>query len=268
MMLNPAQEASIEKAAADVLKSLRIRSVPVDPCEIARQEGIQLAPGNYGAGFFGRLEYHRDPGTFILFHPDLHATPRSAIVRFSIGHELGHYYLPAHAALLRTGRAHSSTPNFICDNFMEVEADHFASNLLIPTGFLRERCGSRGWLDLDALLGLAKQCQTSATSAAVRYAKSTEEACAVVLSDGTKVIFSVSSQEAKASGWRWVEAVPSQSVTHRVHDGEGDGAIAGATSSTELWFPMAFHAADLWEEAYALGSTGLVLTLLARPESE
>ena len=100
--------SEIERLASEVLTGWGGKVPPVNVESIAREEGIALAPGSYGEDFCGRIEFHGDVGKFILFHPDLALAPNSARVRFSIGHELGHYFIEHHRDLLMAGRAHNS----------------------------------------------------------------------------------------------------------------------------------------------------------------
>ena len=58
----------IESLAASVAAIYKL-ALPVDFARVCREEGIQLAPGEYSPKFHGRSEFHRDEGVFILFHP-------------------------------------------------------------------------------------------------------------------------------------------------------------------------------------------------------
>jgi len=253
----------IEKVADEVLDAHACNTAPIDVCAIVHAEGIQLADGDYGSDFSGRIEYHADVSGFILFHPSLELARYPSRVRFSIGHELGHYFLDHHRERLLAGATHNSTSDFICDDALEREADEFAAALLIPSFALRERMFRRSFMTLTEVLKLAEVWQSSATSAAIRYAKFTREACIVVLSRCGKVLFWVPSEEAVALGFKFLAKdrhVPRGVPTALVSDG---GAVHGAGVSSELWFPQRYRRTDLWEDACQLGGTGRVLTLLS-----
>src|SRR5258706_4580314 len=119
--------SEIERLASEVLSGWGGKTPPVDVESIARDEGIALGPGSYGENFCGRIEFHSDVSKFILFHPDLDLVHNPARVRFSIAHELGHYFIEHHRELLMAGRAHNSTSGFICEDDIEREADEFAA---------------------------------------------------------------------------------------------------------------------------------------------
>ncbi len=258
--------AEVERAAEEVLSAYEIRSSPVDVLAIAQTEGIELADGEYGENFCGRIEYHPEAGRFVLFHPRLEVARNPGRVRFSIGHELGHYYLEHHRALLMSGRSHDSSSDFICDDALEREADHFAASLLIPAFALRQKLARRRYMTLREILALALEWQSSATSAAIRYARFTSEACGIVVSQDGLIQFYSPSDEASALGFRYLRKgtpVPTRSLTFAAGQPETPGTIREGPGTTEEWFPDRRFHRNIWEEAFPLGRTGLMLTLLA-----
>src|SRR4051794_26996765 len=84
----------IEAVAKATLIALRMWRLPVNPLAIAKEEGIELAPGRYGEKFDARIKFIGSAKTFILFYRESCYGPTEGRVRFSIGHELGHFYLP------------------------------------------------------------------------------------------------------------------------------------------------------------------------------
>jgi hypothetical protein len=254
----------IERVADEVLAGHECGVPPIDVFGIARVEGIELGPGNYSNDFSGRIEYHREVGKFFLFHPDPEQVRHPARVRFSVGHELGHYFLEHHRELLIQGAAHNSTSDFICEDSLEREADEFAAALLVPGCTMTRRLVKRPFMTLSEVLRMADDCHSSATSTAIRYAKFTREACVVVVSEGGRVLFWVPSEEAGAIGFKFLSRdrlVPTGSPTAMV-SGE-QGGVRGGIVGSACWFPTRAREIDLWEEACPLGSTGRILTLLA-----
>lgn len=256
--------SQIEHLADEVLTAHNDSVPPVDVFAIARAEGIELAPGNYGDDFSGRIEYHVEVGKFFLFHPELGEARNPPRVRFSVGHELGHYFIDQHRELLIQGAAHNSASDFICEDRLEREADEFAAALLIPGFAMKRRLAKRPFMTLAEVLRMAGEWQSSATSAAIRYVKFTTEACVAVVSEAGKILFWVSSDDAAAIGFKYLSKdrqVPLGSPTALATSeqcGIGEGKVGSAG-----WFPQRSREAELWEEAYPLGNTGRVLTLLA-----
>src|SRR5579884_2148430 len=125
------------------LLALDMWRLPINPLAIAHEEGIELAPGQYGAKFDARIKFVRSHKTFILFYKESSYGPTEGRVRFSVGHELGHYYLPHHRAYLLRGQSHNSVTDFRSRAPIEVEADTFAAALLMPNELFAAALKSR-----------------------------------------------------------------------------------------------------------------------------
>ena len=64
--------------------------------------------------------------------------------RFSIAHELGHYFLPGHLdAVLGDRDVHESHAEFASADRYELEADHFAASLLMPRCLFSMPCAGQ-----------------------------------------------------------------------------------------------------------------------------
>ena len=254
----------IDAIASEVRAMMNQHSPPIDVLEVARQEGVLLAPGNYGDEFDGRIEFHPKHAKFILFYPHPKDAAYPTRIRFSISHELGHFYLPEHRRLLLAGRSHYSQTGFVSDNALEKEADFFAASLLIPTDVLQKFCAKKEFYTLKELIALGNLWQTSVTSAAIRYTQWASECCAVVLSRNKRVIFYIPSDDAGYRGFQWLgkQEVAPRSATIEAHNHQGTGRVFEQSSRTDMWFSDRRASVKLWEEAFPLGYTGLVLTTL------
>jgi len=238
--------------------------LPIDLDKIIRSEGnIRPRPADYGDKFDGRIEYIPDKNIFILYHPAV-ISPR---VRFSIAHELGHFYIPEHRNLLLTGKSHNSKSGFISDKRLEREADEFAAYLLVPQDYLRKLILKRTFLTLKDLLELAKELQVSATAMAIRYVKMTPEPCAVILSQDGQQKFYLASEEMEYTGfqWRGRKDISWNSASAEAVKNQGSGEVFEKEADSSLWFSKRKSEREIWEEAFPLGYTGLVLTMLSDP---
>jgi hypothetical protein len=264
------RSSEIESLAASVLRTLGFSAPPIDVLAIASTEGILLAEDDYGPKFFGRIEYHPAVRKFILYHPLLSAgSPNYWQTRFSIAHELGHYYIPEHRQLLLRGKDHSSEPGFLCDNKMEREADLFASCLLIPASAIKHLWTSNQ-LSIQRILKVAENCQTSAIAAGIRAARGSEETAIVVISQHSKILFAAASDEAKARHFGWISrtTVPPNSPSAKAIADMIGNEIHEASMSCTKWFDGPVDGVGCWEEARRLGRTSLVLTLLVIDDEE
>jgi Zn-dependent peptidase ImmA (M78 family) len=235
---------------------------PIDLNRIIQAEGnIRTRPANYGEKFDGRIEYIREKKIFILYYPDV-ITPR---VRFSIGHELGHFYIPEHRNLLLAGNSHNSKSGFISDKRLEREADEFASYLLVPQSYLEKLIRQKRFFTLKDLLGFSNEFQVSATAMAIRYINMTPEPCAIILSQDGQQKFYWPSDEMDYRGFKWrgCKSIPPNSATIEATKNQGIEKIFEKSTDSSVWFSNRKCERELWEEAFPLGYTGLVLTMLS-----
>lgn len=269
--INNHRTRQLQELADATLDAFDVKLPPVDILDLACQEKIEtgaLPRGSYSEEFSGRIEFHPEVSKFLLFHPEIETAEFPSRVRFSIAHELAHYYIPEHRQRLMEGKAHDSKAGFICDDSFEREADHFASVLLLPTFALRAKVGSRGFLTFQQILDLASDWKTSATSAVLRYVKSASEPCAALVSRGGKVLYYVPSEEACEIGFKYLgkREVPFGTPTLKATSSVGSRKIFEGDTATDMWFSARRAGATIWEEAFPLGYTGLVVTLFAFEE--
>jgi Zn-dependent peptidase ImmA (M78 family) len=261
--------------AAEVISKLKIKSLPVNPFDIAdargivHQENASLAPGISGC-------LMKVGDQFGILYSNRFAN--EGFKRFNVGHELGHYFMPGHMnALLGEGQDfHQSSAGFTSEDKYEREADSFAASLLMPKLLFKAECGKIGQ-GLEAIEALAELCLTSLTATAIRYAKLCDEPVAVVCSKGDKVQFafmSPSLQNYRDITWiRKGSGLPAGTGTANFNkDGENvlKAKRVAATTSLDTWFHGG-GAVELNEDVIGLGEYGKTLTVLwadAIPEPE
>lgn len=251
--------AEIAQTAEHVLKSLDMWLLPVDPLAIAKEEQILLAPGTYGDRFDARIEYFRPHRRFGIYYRDTGRTVGR--VRFSLSHELGHFYLPHHRERLIQGRMHNSTSEYRSRDPFESEADEFAANLLMPRDlFTREvRRFRQRVCDIQDLKKLAERLGVSVTSAAIRYCECGIEPTLAVFSEDGIVQWTYCSEEMKSLGCWYVKtgtAIPEGSQTAKLLEKLDDGPtdeIVGHRIAPSLWFDWP-KCRWLYEEAVQLGN--------------
>lgn len=256
---------AIEKLADEVRTAYGQTVAPVNLDAIAAGESISLVPIQKCEGFHGRIEFLRESATFAIYYPDPQFAPSVTRIRFSIGHELGHYFIESHRELLVAGKSHNSTPGFICDNKLEIEADEFSAALLIPGSYISQRLRRRSFMTLPEILKMGEEWESSARSAAIRYVRYAGEACAMVVSKQSKLTRYIPSDEANSLGYRFtgLNSVPDGSAANLLMKDNSKKGIEEAHSTTRMWFPFLRNECDLHEESFRLGESGYILTLLS-----
>ena len=256
------------KLAENVLQSFNLWRLPVRPLEIAAQEGIIVQPGFFGEGFDARIEYYRSQHGFCIFHAQPGGWRTDGRVQFSLAHELGHFYLPAHRERLLKGIRHNSESDFESSNRTELEADEFAADLLMPMELFRAQLNSfrNGFCTIDNLATLAKRLETSLTSTARRYCESDREPCTIFFSTNGLMHWGTASQDMQLLGMYFCETnnpPPAGSKTAelwaKIRAGEQAEKMEGRVPA-EVWFKWP-KAANLWEEAMPLGQNRVITEL-------
>ncbi len=179
----------IQGLAADVLGT-RNCGIPVNPKRIGEdEEDLRLHFEFLSDDLDGCIEYDRDTGKF---HVVINSAATKSVTRerFTIAHELGHYFIPEHRRDLVVGKL----PHFRlipglkpdhAEALADREADCFASHLLVPESELKLKLNEFTTAGRTASYGLvadlADYFQVSFICAAGRFLSATDEACAIAV---------------------------------------------------------------------------------------
>jgi len=153
---------------ADALVKRLGLTAPIDPLAVATTEHAFLRTGgdDLGDRYDGMLEYAPQKKRFLLYYNTkydrfLPEGQHHSRTRFSISHELGHYFIERHHCDLVNGeQPHGSSGEFKNASLKEREADAFAANLLLPTHLVNGKL-SNGELTLESIERVATDFQAS-----------------------------------------------------------------------------------------------------------
>jgi hypothetical protein len=269
-MLSKIRRLEVVKCAEDLVKDLRIEAFPIDPIRIAQDRGITVQswkPSKKGVSGF----LMKNGDAFGISYSSF--IPNQGFINFTVGHELGHYFLPGHVDKLFAGgvNIHYSQSGFVSNDDCEKEADLFSATLLMPDGLFRKeaRTSGDGFQAIEKLAGL---CVTSMTATAIRYAELSENPVAVILSEAGCVQFCCLSDVLRErQGLTWLkrgDSIPSTSVTadfQKVPENIAKGAKANGFSMLDDWFEGAPRM-EMKEDVSGLGNYGKILTVLFSEE--
>jgi hypothetical protein len=243
-----------------------ITELAVDPFDIAARHDIVVqAKPDVDSGVSGMLLRHGN-SFGILYASDV---PSEGFQRFSVAHELGHYFLDGHIDhVLPKDGAHASRAGFSSADPYEQEADNFAVGLLMPAGpfkRLMRRC-ALGLADIESAAGT---CKTSLTSTAIRYAELTDDAVATIVSTGRTIDYCIMSEAMKSlpdlSWLRRGSPVPTKSTTARFN-ADPSRVLRGERADDEIdvldWLGGK-RSSIVTEEVVGLGRYGKTLTVLS-----
>lgn len=186
---------------------------PIDPLAVAEmEECIHCEGDDFGDAFDGRLE-HVGSGRFMLayntkYNDWPHAGAHHPKIRFTIAHELGHYFREGHRSILRNGGpAYACVTEFQADPRMEREADCFAAGLLMPSSMLAPTVNGEPEPSLADIKRAAAAFDVSMTSMMIRWVRLSDFPCAV---------FSITLSGIR---WGWVSEAFAQHGMFRKHSG-------------------------------------------------
>ncbi len=159
---------------------------PIDPFKvIASESGQILAEGyDFRDSFDGRLSYHA--GRFLLLYNTRYNQwsrngEHHPKVRFTIAHELGHYYLNHHREfLVRCREAIESFTEFESNKEVERQADAFAAGLLMPKYLLAPHVNCEPDATMESIKNAASDFDVSLTSMLVRWTQLSHFPCATL----------------------------------------------------------------------------------------
>ncbi len=260
-----------EAEAEKVVARHGFQSFPVCPFTIAQEAGIVVAPKD-----------SREPGVsgYLMRVGDVFGIQyarhiaNDGYIRFTVAHELGHYFLPGHVAhLFKNGESlHRSRSGFVSDDPHERQADQFASALLMPNKLFGKAVDNAG-IGFPGIQGLATLCKTSLTATAIRYTQFTAEAVAVIVSSGRQIDYCFMSDRIRdLPGITWIkkgDMLPTGTTTAEFNANPSSVEEAKqeeGTSSLDDWFDGA-PAVEVNEDVIGLGSYGKTLTVLFTEEA-
>jgi hypothetical protein len=262
------RDSEITELAAEVAVTYSSEN-RVSPVKILKEKKIPLVVGHYGDAFDGLLECVNGR-FFVHCNLDRENAPESARGRFTIAHELGHYFIDEHRNSLASGKVkpHGSFADKpIADLQVEREANLFASFLLMPQNrFSQVIKGQKP--GLAVIEKVAQEFDVSFTCAAIRFASHEVFPCAVFKWSDDGFAWKWCSRTFWEAGFRKsIEdsgRIPEDSAT-----GECMAKASGKAQSTttaSFWFPWVNSGSQkdvlLREEAVSLGRFG-VLTILS-----
>lgn len=239
---------------------------PVRPFDIISKKNIRIeAKPSDVKGVSGAMIFAGSSATIIYSKEHNNC----GFENFSVSHELGHYCLPGHPEeILKQGGTHFSRSDFTeGGTSIEIEADHFASGLLLPANLTQAFLDS-AQVGLEGILALADTAECSRTAAAIRAAECSSYPIAVIVSREQHIAYAFLSDGFKQLGkLAWLKkgtALP-DTLTKRFNADTANVLNAKKQcGETRLgdWFggPKGI---ELDEEIVGLGSYGFTLTVLS-----
>jgi Zn-dependent peptidase ImmA (M78 family) len=186
--------------------------------------------------------------------------------RFAIAHDLGHWEL--HADLSQWALCSEADLLGNSGSPPELEANAFASELLMPTALFRPRC-ERAEPNLALIKALAHEFHTTITATAIRFVEECREMCVVVFSENGRVGWWRSSNRQPGL---WIEPRQTIHPTSVAWDCLKDKPVPNTMQRVpaEAWFQELRRepTVEVYEQSMRLGRYPTLLTLLWMVEDD
>lgn len=177
---------SIKELAETIAFEYQEKITPLE--KILEDEGMPVFYDSYGKNTFDGMTIYENGKFSIHINTDLGNNPHSARGRFTLAHELGHYYIDTHRLGLKKGllKPHASRTNQKQFSQIEREADFFASCLLMP----EERFSKdfyRKKFCIELIDFLKDEYNVSRTACAFRYADIGNHPIMIIYAENGKI---------------------------------------------------------------------------------
>lgn len=210
-------------------------------------------------GLLGRILYNDEFG---LIQVDK-SISNEGLKRFTIAHEMGHFFLSKNSQINKHGCSYNSLGNYSENKNQETEANHFAAELLMhKPWFIKFTNNIPVCLDLIKLI--SREFNVSLTAAAIRYAEIGQFPIAVIMSKDNFVQWSFISGNFPFKNLPMVKQVPIDSNARDCFNNKeiftDEDLILAAN-----WFNVDFRSNKskyLYEQSISITVTKSVLTLL------
>lgn len=203
----------------------------ITPLElILAEEELDLFYDSYGDCFDGMTVY--DDNKFFIhintFRWNKPNTPRS---RFTIAHELGHYFINNHRIGLKKGllSPHPSKNNENKHFRIEREADYFASCLLMPEDRFKKII-HRKKFDFSIIKLLSGYFHASITATAIRFADIGNHPIMIVFGENGRIKWKWNSEDFPFKYLLYTDKIPENSIMGEYFDKQRQ-----PTGTEEIW---------------------------------
>lgn len=218
-------------------------------------------------GFDGMLAANKSRSKWLILYNS--ATASEGRKRFTIAHEFGHYLLHRHQQDRFECGGDDIETGDNNERDIEVEADSFASTLLMPLDDFRRQV-DRQSISFDLLGHCADRYGVSLTAAALRWTEIAPKRAVLVASRDDHMLWAKSNEAALRSGAYFATRkntieLPRQALAHSYN---GWDAGDQQTGRAQDWFPLEPTSMPVTEMTRVAGQYDYTLTLLLMPDAE
>ncbi|MDM1350926.1 ImmA/IrrE family metallo-endopeptidase [Myroides marinus] len=210
MIPNTSQQ-TIKDLAEYLSKDYNSFPVPLDL--IIKEEQIPVFYDYYDSDSFDGMTTFEDGQYFIHINKDRRNLENNERGRFTLSHELGHYYIDAHREGLRQGvlEPHPSKMSKQQYDQIERQADYFASCLLMPEYDFKKQIEKKKF-SFEIIKTLSERYNISKSACAIRFAEIGNHPIMIVYSEKGYIKWKKSSNDFPHQFLLYTNKVPEDTV--------------------------------------------------------
>jgi Zn-dependent peptidase ImmA (M78 family) len=251
LLIKLADLGSPEKIANCITDHFPDIVMPISLERIAEAVGIVEIVGRTSDCFEGALVTTESKSKGSIIYNDASKIERR---RFTISHELGHFLIPFHnantqCAKIEMGVFQTNKPG----RAKEVEANLFASSLLMPRKFFARDIQRLKSPEIEHILKLATDYQVSKAAAARRYIELCDHMCAIVFSRYGKLQYLCKTTDFPFINIRKDQALPARSSSAR-REVEIGQVSDWVEMESEIWVNSSSRELTLYEQFFDQGN--------------
>lgn len=182
-MITNTSKQTIKDLAEYLSKEYNIFPIPLDI--IIKEEEIPVYYDHYHVNSFDGMTTFDNGTYFIHINKDQGNLENNQRGRFTLSHELGHYYIDSHREGLKQGilEPHPSRMSMQQYNQIERQADYFASCLLMPEYDFKQQIHKKKF-SFEIIKNLSKRYNVSKSACAFRFAEIGNHPIMIVYAEG------------------------------------------------------------------------------------
>lgn len=202
---------SIKELAENIALEYPEKITPLE--KILEDEELSVFYDSYGKNNFDGMTFYDNGKFYIHINTDLGNRSDSARGRFTLAHELGHYYIDSHRIGLKKGvlKPHASRTNQKQFIKIEREADFFASCLLMPQERFSKDFNHKKF-SVELIDFLKEEYNVSRTACAFRFADIGNHSIMIIYAEDGKIKWCHCSKDFKYPFLLYGKNVPPNTV--------------------------------------------------------
>jgi Zn-dependent peptidase ImmA (M78 family) len=264
-MMTDQRKSVLSNLAASIAQEFHLGYI-TDLEEVARSEGIQCYFDHYEDEFDGMLICDENNDFHVHINKDRGNDVHTKRGRFTLAHELAHYFIDEHRIPLSTGTAapHGTLHDFEHRDEVEEEADYFAGCLLMPATAFRNIPKPKRF-SFETILAVSDAFNTSILSTVLRFAEVGSHSIFAVISANNTVKWFAKSKDFPNWSFRFKVrgSLPPTTVAGEFFTKFNSRYTGVEDVEPDDWFYPAWPAkTQMHEQCYYSDSYGYVISLI------